>query len=291
MNPHALLLVGGSAVLHATWNYLAKRASDQVAFMFLMMAVSPVVMLGPLLWMIAAGYHFGPWYLPLLGGIFQALYCFLMGRGYECGDLSHVYPLARGLAPVLIAVLAWPLLHEGLSVMGTVGIGLVVVGTLALNTDDCRDLLNGRTIRGFLRPASRWALLASITIACYHMIDKAGAMRATSPLAYLLVMHLWLTLFLGLLTLTVRRPAQVLAEWRRNWKAALVVMALCFTAYLAVVTAMTLTQVAYVASLRNVSILLGVVLGVAALREEGALWRVLGALLMVAGIVAIAVAG
>lgn len=291
MNPHALALVAASAVLHATWNYLAKRAQDQVAFMFLMMAASPVALLGPLIWMVATGYRFGPWYLPVLGGLFQALYCFLMGRGYECGDLSHVYPLARGLAPVLIALLAWPLLREGLTLIGAMGIALVVIGTLALNAGGCRDLINGNSLRALRTPASRWAILASVTIALYHLVDKAGAVRATSPLAYLLVMHLWLTLFLGGLTLTVRQPQQVMAEWRRNWKIALLVMALCFTAYFMVVTAMTLTRVAYVASLRNVSILLGVLLGVTALREEGVLWRTVGALLMVAGIVAIALGG
>lgn len=291
MNVNALLLVGGSAFLHASWNYLAKRAGDQISFMFLMMVASPLIWLAPLIWMLAAGTRFGPWYLPLLGGFFQASYCFLLGRGYECGDLSHVYPLARGLAPALIAALAWPLLHEGVSPVGGAGIGLVVIGSLALNTEGARDLVNGNSLRALLVPASRLAILASITIACYHLADKAGAMRAATPFAYLCLMHVYLVGFLALFTFRVRRPEQVRDEWRRNWKTVLVVMVFCFGAYFMVVTAMTLTELAYVASLRNVSILLGVLLGATALRERNVPWRVAGALLMLAGIVAIAVKG
>jgi len=290
MNPIALLLVGVSAFLHAGWNFLAKRSTDQVAFMFLLMAASAVLLAGPLAWMVWTGWRFPPWYLPLAGGLFQALYCYLMGRGYECGDLSHVYPLARGLAPVFIALVAWPLLHERLAVAGAGGIALVVLGSLALNSTGARDLLNGNSLRSLRTPASRWALMASVTIAAYHMIDKAGA-TASSPFAYLAVMHMWLGVFLWLLTATVRRPQQVNAEWRRNWGAVLVGAVVCFVAYFLVVTAMTLSKVAYVAALRNVSILLSVLLGAAALREGNLAWRLVGAALMLSGIVAIALKG
>ena len=290
MNAHALLLVGGSAVLHATWNYFAKRASDQVAFMFLMMAASAVALVGVLAWLVANGTQFPPWYLPVAGGLCQALYSYLMGRGYECGDLSHVYPLARGLAPAIIALVAWPLLHEGLTLIGAAGIALVVLGTLTLNTTSARELFNGQSLRALCVPASRWALAAAVMIAAYHMVDKAGA-RASSPLAYLAVMYLWLTAFLWPLTLTARGAQQVADEWRRNWKFVLMGTVLCFAAYFMVVSAMMLSKVAYVASLRNIGILLGVVLGATALREEGVWWRLAGAGLMVAGIVAIAVGG
>ncbi|MBU0608426.1 MAG: DMT family transporter [Armatimonadetes bacterium] len=290
MNTTALLLVGASAVLHASWNYLAKRAQDQVSFMFLTMATSAVLLVGPLIWLHVQGAPFSPWIYPVVGGLFQALYCYVMGRGYECGDLSHVYPLARGVAPVLIALLAWPLMHEGLTAVGVAGMALVVVGTLALNSSDAGDLLNGKALQALRTPASRWALLASVTIALYHVIDKAGA-QASSPLSYLCVMYICLALFLWPLTRTVRRPEQVWAEWRRNWKSVISVTVLCFVAYFLVVTAMTLTKVAYVAALRNASVLLGVLLGATALRERNVLWRGLGALLMLAGIVAIAVKG
>jgi drug/metabolite transporter (DMT)-like permease len=290
MNSLALLLVGGSAILHATWNYLAKRATDQVSFMFLIMAASAIAVVPPLLWMLVAGRHFSPWYLPVAGGLAQALYCYLMGRGYECGDLSHVYPLARGAAPVLIALMAWGFMHEGLNLIGALGIALVVLGTLALNSTGAADLLNGNTARTLRTPASRWALLASVAIATYHVVDKAGA-QASSPATYLVVMYLCLAVFLWPLTMTVRRPEQVAAEWRRNWKTVVIVTVICFTAYFMVVSAMMMSKVAYVATLRNVSVLLGVVLGATALREANFAWRAGGAVVMLAGIFAIAFKG
>jgi len=291
MSPAVLLLVIASAGLHATWNFLAKRAQDQVAFMFLLMATSPLVFLGPMVWMAWHGYRFGPWWVWVLSGFMQAAYCHLMGRGYESGDLSQVYPLARGLAPGLIAILAWLLLGEALSLAGIAGIVAIIAGGLLLHTDHHRGLFNGDSLRALWRPGSRLALLASVTIAGYHLADKYGAVHATSPLSYLCAMHVFLILFLGLMTLTNRRPAQVAAEWRRNWKLALTGMVFCFAAYLLVVTAMKLAPVAYVASLRNLSILIGVVYGVAALQEEGLGWRVAGAALMLGGIAVVALWG
>jgi drug/metabolite transporter (DMT)-like permease len=256
-----------------------------------MMAVSPVIWLLPLIWMIWHGTHFGPLYIPLLGGFFQAIYCVLMGKGYACGDLSQVYPLARGLAPALIAIIAWPLFGEHLSPTGIIGLLAVIAGSLLLNTGHYRELFNGGSLRALCQPAPRMALMAAVMIALYHLTDKAGAVRADSAFAYLCAMHVSLVSFLTVFTLTQRTPAQIGEEWRRNWRSAFVVTVFCFVAYFLVVSAMKLSAVAYVASLRNVSILVGVLLGVTALREQGVFWRVTGALCMVAGILAIALRG
>jgi drug/metabolite transporter (DMT)-like permease len=290
MNPTALLLVAASAGLHATWNLLAKRAQDRVAFMFLLMAFSLVLYVGPLVWMAAHGYGFGPWYIWVASGFLQASYCYLMGRGYECGDLSQVYPLARGAAPALIALLAWPLLGETLGPVGVAGILAVIAGGFLLHTEDCRDLANGNSLRAMWQPGARLALLASVAIAGYHLTDKYGALHATSPLSYLCAMHCFLVPFLGLMTLRLRTPAAIAAEWKRNWRLVAVASVFCLVAYWMVVTAMKLAPVAYVAATRNLSILIGVVFGVAALKEQGLRWRLGGAALMLAGIAAVALA-
>lgn len=291
MDIHAVLLVLSSATMHAAWNFQTKKAGDQVSFMFLMMAFSPVIWLVPLIWMISHGTHFGPLYIPLLGGFIQALYCLLMGKGYACGDLSQVYPLARGLAPALIALIAWPLFGEHLSTIGGLGLLAVVAGSLLLNTGQCRELFNGRSLRALSQPAPRIALMAAVTIALYHLADKAGAVRADSAFAYLCAMHVSLVAFLTVFTLTQRTVAQIAEECRRNWLSAFIGNVFCFVGYFMVVAAMKVSNVAYVVSLRNISILIGVLLGVTALREQGVFWRVAGALCMVGGIVAIAVRG
>lgn len=291
MSLSILLLVLCSALLHATWNFLAKTARDQISFMFLMMVTSPLVWLGPLIWMAAHGTDFGPWYIPVAGGLVQATYLTLLGKGYSCGDLSHVYPLSRGLAPAIIALAAWPLLGEGLTVTGGIGIGLIVLGSLVLSVGACNGNGGGFSWREMLQPASRVAVLAAFGIAAYHMLDKAGSVRADSPLAYLCLMHLWLVVFLTLFTFTQRRVADVAREWRVNWKSALVTMVISFVAYFMIVTAMKLGSVAYVASLRNIGLLFGVFLGAKALKEQGLVWRASGTGLMLVGIFAIALGG
>ncbi|MEN6545941.1 MAG: DMT family transporter [Armatimonadia bacterium] len=291
MSLSVLLLVLCSAVLHAFWNFLAKKARDQVSFMFLMMAVSPIVWLGPLIWMLLHGTNFGPWYIPVAGGLVQATYLTLMGKGYSCGDLSHVYPLSRGLAPAIIAVAAWPLLGERLTEVGGIGIGLIVLGSLVLSVGACNGANGGFSWREMLQPASRMAVLAAVGIAAYHMLDKAGSVRADSPLAYLCLMHLYLVAFLTLFTFGQRRVEDISLEWRANWKSALIVMVVSFVAYFMIVTAMKLGSVAYVASLRNIGLLFGVILGAKALKEQGLVWRASGTALMLVGIFAIALGG
>lgn len=291
MNFHAVLLVLASAAMHALWNFQTKKAQDQVSFMYLMMALSPVCWLVPLIWMICHGTHFGPLYIPLLGGFLQAIYCLLLGKGYACGDLSQVYPLSRGFAPVFIAIIAWPLFGEHLSPVGVAGLLAVVAGSLLLNTGESKELFNGGALRAMMQPASRLALSAAVIIALYHLADKAGAVRADSAFAYLCAMHVSLVFFLTIFTLTQRTTAQIAAEWHRSWLSALIGNFFSFIGYFMVVAAMKVSSVAYTFSLRNVSILMGVLLGATALREQGLFWRVTGTLCMLGGIVAIAVGG
>jgi drug/metabolite transporter (DMT)-like permease len=291
MNPTALLLVVLSSFLHAAWNYLTKRAQDRIAFMYLIFVASPLIWLVPLVWMLTHGISIGPWYLPVAGGFFQALYIIFMARGYECGDLSQVYPLARGLGPGLIALIAWPLLGEKLSALGGLGILAIMGGGFLLHTETSGDLVNGNAWRNLCRPASRFAITAGIFISAYHIIDKAGSIRAATPFAYLCAMNCCLLLFLTPFTFRYRRWAAISAEWRRSWPWILVVTVFCFVAYFMVVLAMRLAPVAYVAALRNISILLGVGLGLVMLKEQGARWRLAGASLMLAGITAIALGG
>ena len=284
MTTAALGLILLSAFLHAYWNLLAKKSADQVSFMFLIMLASPLIWLVPLLWMVWHGVNFGPWYLPVLGGICQALYLFLLGRCYECGDFSRMYPVARGLAPALIALLAWPILGESLSLVGVMGILLVGVGVAVVSNGGIGRPAGENFRTMVCQPCFFLPILCAVTIAAYHLTDKAGAMAADSPMAYLSMMYLYLIVFLGVLTFLVRRPADIGREWRTNWRSVLIVTVFCFAAYFLVVTAMKLAPVAYIASGRNLSILLSVVMGSRLLGEKGLRWRLAGSLLILAGI-------
>ena len=140
----ALLLVTTSAFMHATWNYLTKGSRDKVVFLWATGIAGSVLFLPALLWSgdgrpwsgrVWAGFG--------LGAVLRALYFLSLGAAYSRGDLSLVYPVARGVAPVLVPVTAAALLGERLSTAGALGVGAVALGVYIVHLPGlaARDLL------------------------------------------------------------------------------------------------------------------------------------------------------
>ena len=277
--------------MHTYWNLLVKRSADQVVLIWMVMG-APIVLVAPVcLWLVCVqGAGVSSLVYPLTGGLVQAAYSYLLARAYQVGDFSLTYPLARGSAPALIALAAWPLLDERVSVAGGAGIALVFLGVLLLHTQGLswRGLLAMRT--ALRSRASAFALLCAATIATYHVIDKAG-MADSHPIVYNYALHFPLFFALTLMVQPWRRRDSVRREWReRKWQVVLASL-LCFGAYVLVLTAMTLWPVGYVASARNISILFAVFAGARALKEEHLSSRLAGAGLILGGIALLAAAG
>jgi len=299
MDPIALVLVFASAGMHAAWNYWAKRAKDSLSFLWGLAAVAPlvagtVVLADYLIYVSSSGQFghapdFSAWKLALLGGVIQAAYFSFMGAGYNRGDLSVVYPVSRGVAPVIIAGLAWVFLHEQPSVVGSAGIIVILIGTLILAYD---LLFGGTAAAATSRPASSvgFALFAAVTIALYHVVDKAGA-QGSSVTSYLFLMETVIILSITPVLLVRKRAAAFRTEFRQNGRLIVGAAVLMYIAYCLVVTAMMRESVAYVAAARNISILVGIVLGATRLREGTLGVRLLAGLLVLGGIFALAVGG
>ena len=284
----ALLLLLVAAVCHATWNMLSKRSSDKQAFLWLAIAVTMVLYLPVFLVL------FRP--MPLIGlalagisGVVEAAYYLLLGSAYARGDLSVVYPLARGSAPVLVTLGALLFLGEGPSLAGAVGIALIVAGVYALH-------LTSYDRKGLLAPflalrqrASQLALLVGVTIATYSLIDKVGV-GYINPVLYLYLLFLVAGTVLAPYMLVARRGA-VIREWRAHWRTIVLASVLFVAAYLLVLVAFTSAQVAYVSSVREVSVVFGAAMGALLLREPFGDKKLLGATLIFAGILCIAIAG
>ena len=250
-----LLLVLLSAGLHATWNLLVKRGEDTLIATWLTAIVAPVV-LWPLLFL--TGLPPPPaWPMLLASGITHAAYNVTLARAYEHGDLSVVYPVARGLAPLLIGVGAPFLLGESLSPAAMTAILLVGGGVAWLGLSVRRTRAGAA---GLL-----WAGITAVLIAVYSMLDKAGVMRS-NPLAYGVTLFGCDAVFVTSYVLLRRDPGQIREIWRGNRAPLVWSGLLALAAYLLVLVAMRLTQVSYVAALRESSVILGAILG----------WRVLG---------------
>jgi drug/metabolite transporter (DMT)-like permease len=283
---HTIGLLVAAAAIHASWNLLSKQARDKQVFLWLATLAA-----GPL-FLVPVGLIFRPigaagMGFILVSGALQALYTLLLGRAYQKGDLSLVYPLARGSAIVLVTLSGALFLGEVLSPRGAAGVALVVAGLYAAHLRGLERGALAGPLRALREPGSWLALLTGLVIAAYATVDKLGVAHAP-PLVYV---------YLGLIVCAVLlapvmlpRRAAVLAEWRAGPWRVLAVAAMNLLAYTLVLLAMQRSAVSYVASVREVSVVFAALLGALVLREPFGRQKVVGALLVFCGIAAIATA-
>lgn len=285
MTVFALVLVLAAATFHATWNLLAKRVGDGGAvFVWLFgslamliyapLAVVVVLLERPHLGLEALVFMFG-------SGVLHLGYFVLLQRGYAVGDLSLVYPLARGTGPLLATAAAIVLLGERPGAVALLGIVLIAAGVFLLTTEP------GSVRKTGLRGGVVYGLLTGAFIAAYTIWDK----HAVSALLIPPLLQSWATTMVttGLLTpLALRRRGEVLAMWRAHKVEALGVAVLSPLSYILVLTALVFTPVSYVAPAREISILIGAAMGARLLAEGDVRRRLTAAGVMVLGIVALA---
>jgi drug/metabolite transporter (DMT)-like permease len=280
----ALGLVLVSAVAHATWNFYAKRAEGGPAFVWLFDVVSTllyaplalVVVLRPHQELTPIGYVF------IVGSaILHLAYFLMLQQGYRIGDLSLVYPLARGTGPMLSASAAIIFFGERPGPLAIAGAALIGVGTFVLAGG------GGNLRQASARRAVIFALLTGGVIAAYTLWDK----RAVSALGIPPLLLNW-TMGLGrvgmLAPYALRQRAKVAAIWQSYRREVLVVATLSPLSYILVLTALAFTPVSYVAPAREISILIGVLLGTRLLAEGHARQRLIAAGAMVLGVVGLA---
>jgi drug/metabolite transporter (DMT)-like permease len=280
----AIALVVCAAVLHAIWNALAKRAENQFAFLWSSVSVAALLLL-PLGLSRLPGEPSPSAGLPFVAasiGI-HAVYFWALSRSYRYGDFSRVYPMARGLGVALVPLFALPLFGERLSWLGSLGIGLVVVGIAGLS----RNPAAVHSTRGWLGAGTVWAIVTGLTIASYSLVDKAGVARL-HPMPYIALMGLGLSVVLCPIVLADRHA--LVNEWRRRWRTILVASAMNLTSYLLVLFAFRLSKVGYVVASRELSILFSAFIGSLWLGEGRLAPRLAGASVVLAGVVCVALA-
>lgn len=251
----ALVLV--AALLHATWNTLIKFSGerllviacmDSVALLFVVVAVG-FVSLPPLdIW---------PWIAA--SALFELLYRYLLIQAYRAGDLGLVYPLMRGLSPLVVLVLTLVFAGEVLSTQQILGILLIPFGMVCLLWQGG----GGDRLPWSMLPV---VLLIGLCIGCYTFLDGQALRRWAHPLDYLV----WLTLVSAwpfpLLAL-VRKRAAFNLFWRTQWRLGLSVGLCVLLSYALVLWAMQLGSIAEAAALREVSVILVVLFGMRYLKE------------------------
>ena len=297
----AIVLVLVAAVLHAGWNVLLKTSSDTLGTAVRLQAFGTVVLVpvGIVAWM-AIGSPAIPvevFWLAIGSGVLEAIYFLSLSAAYRRGDLSLVYPLARGSAPVVAVAVGIGLLGESLAPLALVGVGCLLAGILLVARPWRAFREVGREHRG----AIGFALATGASIAAYSAVDRV-AVRVTEPWLYGAILAVAATIFLGVAVLVGRRagflaPAPVPVDGGLSRGAGLARDAaagvLSLGAYLLILIAYAVAPLAAVAPLRESGIVLAAAWGSLRLGEavggRQAASRIAAASLVVLGAVLLAV--
>jgi len=282
----ALALVLAAALLHATWNFFAKRVAGQLPFIFLVCLVSSVFWTP---FAIAILVFQQPYIgLPQLAGIggtalLHLGYFVLLQRGYRVGDFSVVYPLARSTGPALSSAGAILFFGERPSLLAGAGMVLIIAGVYMLTARDKQSV--ARTVNAGW--AVRYGILTGLFIAAYTLWDaRSVRMLGVPPLVLDWGSNIGRVLVL--LPFAGSWREEIAVHWREHRVEIGAVAILGTFAYILVLTAMQFTPVSYVAPARETSILIGTLMGMRYLSEGGGMKRIVAALMMVAGVAALA---
>jgi drug/metabolite transporter (DMT)-like permease len=279
----ALALVLSAAVIHATWNAMAKGARDPMAMLWWAGVLSSLALAPPSLYVLARD-GFSPRALPFVVAtvILHSMYFFSLGKAYQTGDFSVVYPMARGMGVALVPVGAYYFFDERLSRIGILGIALIAAGIFALHWRR-----GAWSEEALLRPGTGWAIATGLCIACYSLVDKVGVSHI-NPLPYLWAMMLGSCV--SLLPAVRARPGSMAREWRENRLAVLLSGVLSPGGYLLVLFAFRLSKAGYVVAGREVSIVISALIGSILLKEGRLPQRLLGAAIVASGVICVALA-
>lgn len=270
MTPAIVGLVLMAALLHAVWNAIVKQSDDPLLAQWCVIVAGSLLCF-PLIFVVAPpSPETWPWLA--LGVAIHTAYYLLLAESYRVGELSQVYPLARGAAPPLVAMASLLLIDEPISTGGLAGVGLVSLGVLSL-------------ARG--SPGPSRAVPLALTVGCliggYSVVDGMGVRTSASPFTYIV----WLEVLCGApITVVVlaRRWGRVRPYLRTGGVPGAVGGIISTLAYAAVLFAYSRAPLAEVSALRETSVIFGAAIGAFLLREGFGRRRIAAAALVVVGV-------
>jgi drug/metabolite transporter (DMT)-like permease len=270
------LAVLGAALAHATWNAMIKSSRNVLLDMTLVVFFAGVVT-APFLPVVEMPLPAAWPYIVASMVLHLGYYVALVGA-YRAGDLSHGYPIMRGIAPLIVSVCALVWLGEAPTPTVWAGVLLICGGVLSLG------------FAGFhwtqSRVALRWALLNAVIIASYMLVDAAGVRAAGTAESYIVWLFTLDALPFSLIIMYLKRK-ELVPYARQFWLRGVIGGALSAGAYGVVLWALTRAPVAAVAALRETSVIFAALIGAWLLKEGHIARRVTGAAIVAAGVIAL----
>ncbi len=285
MSLAALGLVLISAVMHTSWNFFVKQAKYKQAFMWWALVVGSLCF--TFIFFVSPPLPTRVWPYVIASAIMEALYCIALTWAYDIEDFSLTYPLARGAAPALLVVWTTLFLGEPPSLLGLIGISLLIFGLIVVGGGAI--LFRSGKLTFSLRGITA-ALAAASCISIYTTIDGAAVHIAPAAPYTILVLGLSACLFAPVVFM--RYGSRVMfTEWRVNWRRIILVGIILILTYGIVLQVYAISRVSYAGSIREVSVVFAALFGWLWLGERFGPFRTIGSLLIFVGIVVIAVAG
>jgi drug/metabolite transporter (DMT)-like permease len=285
-----LAFIIASAFLHATWNVIAKVSKNIFALMWW---ATVIATLGYGAWLLSSSgiYLNSNSLIPfLISALAETGYFITLVRGYSQGDLSLVYPISRGSAPIFAAMWGALFLGEQLPWIGYLGVLLMVLGlytaSIPVNSSGIKFRMPA-VISAFRNRPAGWALASAVFISIFSVSDKI-AVTATPPMIY----NWWVfagNSILWMIPTWGRSNFRTnFQELRSNWRSVIATSIMMVSSYGAALAALALTSASYVVAGRGLSVVIGAALGAALLKESFGVSRIMGAGLMVFGLLLIA---
>ncbi|MBS0159859.1 MAG: EamA family transporter [Nitrospira sp.] len=263
-----------SAVMHAGWNLFVKKDENQFLSLTVMAATSGV--LCALLLPLVPSMDASAWKVLAISAPLHAGYRVCLSLGYKYGDMSQVYPIARGATPLLVTLISVFFLNVHLGLLQSVGIFVIAAGIMGLTF--YRGLPRSHEGR-----AIGFALGTAAFIAVFTLLDSAGSRNSGSPLAYVL----WLFVLEGALMLLIAaavNPPKLLAYVTKNVRTCSVNGLVMSVAHGLIILALSRSEAALVSALRETSVIFGVVFSALVLKERIGLLRLACTLAVMGGI-------
>lgn len=272
MSTAAFLLVLASAVLHASWNLLIKASGDR-----LVTAAGQVVLgavaFSPVL--LVTGVPWGALHWVALSAIIHLLYGLSLVAAYERGDLSAVYPIARGTAPALVTIGAVVLLGDRVGLAGVVAVVLIVGGIVGIGLTGARHGMG-------------WAIITGLFITTYTLVDGHAVRGLESAVGYTAMLAIGNAAVYLATVLGIRGVQGVVRGVRTEWWKQLLGGSASVLAYMLVLAAARLAPLGLVSAVRETSVIIGALAGWLILREPLGGRRLLAAASIAVGLVIVA---
>lgn len=275
MTTYVLLAVLFAAFCHASWNTIVKFGNDRF-FGLVMISLFSAVLAIPALFVLGLpSVHAIPWLA--LSLLFHLGYAYFLSQAYTHGDLGQIYPISRGSAPLITALLSLLIFHEMISLIGLLGILFIMSGVIIIAFAGRKLTLN---ITG---KALCYALCTAFFTACYTLSDGQGSRASEDPIVY----TLWLFLLNGIvLTLsgTLKYQKTLFQGIKQYWRSGLIGGLMQLVSYGIAIWAMSQAPIVLVAAVRETSVLFAMFLSIVFLKERFNFMRVTACVIILAGV-------